>query len=732
MSFVPHVGLLQGDPPSPPVFNEYLKDCIKEIHELCRHTGIRLDGPLRITITDVDFADDITGTVAPEHVEAFIQVVEQVLSRKGLKLNRAKCTVMFVSRNQVAERQRRGPVVISGDWNAKIGTLEDDIDDPREVPIVWHKGVLGNDAFGAELLECTTGLGLKTATGRLDQSQPTWARGHVQDTESGGERAESMVQRSRLDHVFIQADVWDRIGRYKVVEDRMGSDHNAISMQVTVQHVQHAPKFAGKYKWDPTQTEQYLWELYFGVGGSSLREAEAAAERGEVELTSVKLLEAIEKSATKIGLTRERSDRGQVRRSDGHRGRLPLTREEMQYKRDIKRLIKEGRRVPVELRQAWRRAVKRARHVKQDAFRSKMREHLFNHPRIFWKQYKAECGEGDTANALFSTAEWTDHFKAYFRVNVGQQHAQQHQQGFLAENCPLTGEFTQQEVEAVCRKMGTGKAVGPDAIPIEFYTKTKFPEYGGPQVMRILATLFNVVLRTGDFPREWKCTHIVPLYKKGGRTDKGNYRPIGVSTTLCRMFSGIMASRMSTYTHQDPHATRLQPSQFGFRPELSTDHAHLVLTTCVDSALALGKPMALVRLDISKAYDRVDRDELWASMERDRFPQKFIELMRELYRDTDYVIRVNGELGEAFSTFEGLLQGRGPSPGQFNTYERETIEEIDRECADMGIKFEAQTPISCVQATWADDISCTVRLDDLARFMDIVVQVLRKKKCSLI
>ena len=631
----------------------------------------------------------------------------------------------------VAERQRRGPVVITGDWNAKIGTLEDDIDDPREVPLVWHKGVLNHDAFGVEVLECTQRLGLKTATGRLDQSQPTWARGHVREGTGEGQGEDPGVQRSRLDHAFIQSDIWDQIREYAVLHDRMGSDHNAISMVVNVRGVRRATKFASQYRWDPTKKESYLWELYFGLGGALLLEAEEAAERGEIEMAAAKLREAIEKSATKIGLERSRAGGVPDRKSGGHRGHLPLTREEMRYKREIKKLIKEGKQVPQELRHLWRRAVKRARQAKQEAFRNRMRDHLFNNPRIFWKKYKLECGEGSSADALFTTAEWTEHFKVYFRVEEGRQQPSGHQQVFMEDSCPLTGEFTQREVEAVCKKMGTGKAVGPDAIPIELYTKAKCPEYGGPQVMRVIAMMFNAVLKSGEFPREWKCTHIVPLYKKGGKTDMGNYRPIGVSTTLCRMFSGIIATRMSSYTHRDPQATRLQPSQFGFRPELSTDHAHLILTTCVDSALALGKPMALVRLDISKAYDRVDRNELWASMARDGFPQKFTELMRELYRDTDYVVRVNGELGDAFSTFEGLLQGRGPSPGQFNTYERETIEEIDRECAGMGIKFEAQVPVSCVQATWADDISCTVQLDDLARFMQIVIRVLSKKKMQL-
>ena len=629
----------------------------------------------------------------------------------------------------VAEKQRKGPVMIAGDWNAKLGWLNDSEAEPRSIPLVWQPGVLAHDVFGEEVVECTTRLGLKVATGRLDDGQPTWHRGRVDENEGDG--WDGTIQRSRLDHLFIQDTAWSNVLDYKVVTDRMGSDHNAISTVIKVARGQAARGFGGKYRWDPRKKDEYVLQLYFGAGMDKLREAASAAERDEVAGAAEILLEAIERAATEVGMSTARADELRRESRGKRQGDLPLTREEKEHKRRIKQLIKEGRTVPRELRQAWRQAVRRAQRVRQEKFRTAMREHLYNHPRIFWKRYKAECGDSVSSSALFSTTAWTEHFKHYFRVVENRIEPASSGAGFLEEDCPLTGKFTATEVAAVCKKMGTGKAIGDDAVPIELYTKAKVPDYGGPQVMEVIAEIFNAVLRTGIFPTAWKNTHIVPLYKKGGATDMNNYRPIGVSTTLCRMFSGIMASRMSAYTHSHPAATRLQPSQFGFRPELSTDHAHLVLTTCVESALALGKPMALVRLDLSKAYDRVDREELWASMSRDNFPPKFIALMKELYRDTSYMVRVNGELGEAFRTLEGLLQGRGPSPGQFNTYERETIEEIDSECERMGIQFQSQVPVTCVQANWADDISCTVQVQDLAAFMEIVIRTLAKKKMQL-
>ena len=68
-------------------------------------------------------------------------------------------------------------------------------------------------------------------------------------------------------------------------------------------------------------------------------------------------------------------------------------------------------------------------------------------------------------------------------------------------------------------------------------------------------------------------------------------------------------------------------AQFGFRRRLSIDHAHLVLRTCCDLALAIGEPIALVKLDVSKAYARVDRAVLWGVMNMMQYPQGFIGLI---------------------------------------------------------------------------------------------------------
>ena len=71
--------------------------------------------------------------------------------------------------------------------------------------------------------------------------------------------------------------------------------------------------------------------------------------------------------------------------------------------------------------------------------------------------------------------------------------------------------------------------------------------------------------------------------------------------------------------------------------------------------------MALVKLDMSKAYDTVIRSLLWASMEESGLPKPFVQLMKSLYHDSAYVVRVNGQMSPEFLSGMGLPPtGRPP------------------------------------------------------------------------
>ena len=62
-----------------------------------------------------------------------------------------------------------------------------------------------------------------------------------------------------------------------------------------------------------------------------------------------------------------------------------------------------------------------------------------------------------------------------------------------------------------------------------------------------------------ELPEEWKESFIVPIYKKGDKTDCRNYRGISLLRTMYKILSHILLSRLTPYTEEN-----IENQQCGF------------------------------------------------------------------------------------------------------------------------------------------------------------------------
>ena len=140
------------------------------------------------------------------------------------------------------------------------------------------------------------------------------------------------------------------------------------------------------------------------------------------------------------------------------------------------------------------------------------------------------------------------------------------------------------------------KATGPDELPARVLKEC------AKELAPILTSFFQQSLDEGKVPDDWKQQRVHPIYKKGSRSDPGNYRPVALTSILCKSLEHIMASNL--HKHLDKHGW-LAHYQHGFRRKRSCESQLLITTTDFYRTMEDGGITDAIVLDFSKAFDKV-------------------------------------------------------------------------------------------------------------------------------
>ena len=114
--------------------------------------------------------------------------------------------------------------------------------------------------------------------------------------------------------------------------------------------------------------------------------------------------------------------------------------------------------------------------------------------------------------------------------------------------------------------------------------------------------MFNLSLKEGVVPVDWKETNIIPLFKKGSRNKSENYRPVSLTSVICKLLERLIKDHMVDFLVRNK---LLNPSQHGF----------LKSRSCLTNVMFFwkkdeGSPVAIIYLDFQKASDKVPHQRL--------------------------------------------------------------------------------------------------------------------------
>jgi len=101
------------------------------------------------------------------------------------------------------------------------------------------------------------------------------------------------------------------------------------------------------------------------------------------------------------------------------------------------------------------------------------------------------------------------------------------------------------------------KSPGPDNIHPLFLRET------AQSIAEPLPSIFRKSLEEGKVPEDWKTANVTPIYKKGPKLCAENYRPISLTSCVCKILESIIKHQMTTFLDSNSIITKLN-KQHGF------------------------------------------------------------------------------------------------------------------------------------------------------------------------
>ena len=166
-------------------------------------------------------------------------------------------------------------------------------------------------------------------------------------------------------------------------------------------------------------------------------------------------------------------------------------------------------------------------------------------------------------------------------------------------------------------------------------------------------------------PEDIKIQSITPIFKKGDKSDPGNYCPISLTSHLIKIFERVIRNKLVCHLESN---SILSNKQHGFRKGRSCLTHPLKHIDDIIQSLLNGNDHDVIYLDFAKAFDKVDHEILIHKLRQCGVQGKLLKWIEQFLTNRKQFVTINGFHSMLALVLSGVPQGSVLGPILFLVY----------------------------------------------------------------